>query len=83
MLLGVAAWLTWSIAAFVGARLPLLDLRTPGGPGAGLVWLMLVGPLFALTIAIGARLLGSITLAITVAVLRRLHRVYDPYRHSK
>jgi hypothetical protein len=70
----VIAWLAWSITAFLGGRLPLLGLRSPGGVGAGLVWLVLLGPLFGLVIFVGFHLLATVTLGIGLIVLRRHRR---------
>jgi hypothetical protein len=67
----IIAWLAWSIAAFLGDRLPLLGLRNTGGVGIGLVWLVLLGPLFGLVIFIGFRLLATIIFGIALIVLRR------------
>lgn len=71
IVVAVGAWLTWAIAAFLGGRLPLLDIRTAGGLGAGLVWLVLVGPLFGVVIFIAFRLLATMILGIALMVLRR------------
>jgi hypothetical protein len=70
IVIAVGAWLTWAITAFLGDRLPLLGLRTAGGIGAGLVWLVLVGPLFSLVIFIGFRLLATMILGIALIALR-------------
>jgi len=67
----VTAWLAWSIAAFLGDRLPLLGLHSTGGVGIGLVWLVLLGPLFGLVIFIGFRLLATLILGIALIVVRR------------
>jgi hypothetical protein len=78
IVIAVSAWVTWAITAFLGDRLPLLGLRTAGGVGVGLVWLVLVGPLFGLVISIGFRLLATIILGIALIALRRSHRTYQP-----
>ncbi len=70
IVIAVGAWLTWAITAFLGDRLPLLGLRTAGGVGAGLVWLVLVGPLFGVVIFIGFRLLATMILGIALMALR-------------
>jgi hypothetical protein len=66
----VGAWLTWTITAFLGDRLPLLGLRTSGGIGVASVWLFLVGPLFSLVIFIAFRLLATIILGVALIALR-------------
>jgi len=73
VVVAVAAWLTWSIAAVLGDRLPLLGLRSTGGVGIGLVWFVLLGPLFGVVIFIGFRLLATMILGIALMVLRRHH----------
>jgi len=78
IVIAVGAWVTWAITAFLGDRLPLLGLRTAGGVGVGLVWLVLVGPLFGLVIFIGFRLLATIFLGIALIALRRPHGTYRP-----
>jgi hypothetical protein len=70
LVVAVGAWLTWGITAFLGYRLPLLDLRTSGGIGAASVWLFLVGPLFSLVIFIAFRLLATMILGIALIALR-------------
>jgi hypothetical protein len=51
-----------------------LGLRSTGGVGVGLVWLVLLGPLFGLVIFVGFHLLATVTLGIGLIVLRRHHR---------
>jgi hypothetical protein len=70
IVVAVGAWLTWATSAFLGNRLPFLGLRTAGGVGAGLVWLVLVGPLFSLVIFIGFRLVATMILGIALIALR-------------
>ena len=60
----VIAWFAWSITAFLGGRLALLGLRSTGGVGVGLVWLVLLG----------FQLLATVTLGIGLIVLRSHHR---------
>jgi hypothetical protein len=76
VVVAVIAWLAWSIAAFVGDRLPLLGLRSTGGVGIGLVWFVLLGPLFGLVIFAGFRLLATVFLGIALIVLRHDHHRY-------
>jgi hypothetical protein len=76
VVVAVIVWLAWSVAAFLGDHLPLLGLRTSGGLGIGLVWLVLLGPLFGLVIFIGFRLLATMILGVGLIVLRRHHRRY-------
>lgn len=71
IIIAVGTWVTWTITAFLGERLPLLGLRTAGGVGVGLVWLVLVGPLLSAVIFIGFRLLATIVLGCALIVLRR------------
>jgi hypothetical protein len=67
----VTAWLAWSITAFLGDRLPLLGLHSTGGVGIGLVWFVLLGPLFGLVIFIAFRLLATLILGIALIAVRR------------
>jgi hypothetical protein len=74
MAVAVVAWCSWSIAAFLGGRLPLLGLRSPGGLGIGLVWFLVLGPLFGLVIFIAFRVLATLILGVALMVLRRDRR---------